>query len=72
MSWAKQPYKIACDVCREVRHRFAAHRRKRLEYTADIGRLVALSTVRNGRQVGAVGLDQQPIGRDNLDGVSKV
>ena len=42
-----------------------------LDDLRDVGRLVALAAIRNRRQVGAVGLDQQPIGRRGGGGLAQ-
>src|SRR5437762_2604880 len=72
VSWAEQPYKIASDVRLEVRRRFGADGRQRVEHAADVRRFVALPAVRYGGQIRAVGLDQQPIGRDDGGGLAQV
>src|SRR6266511_1513998 len=68
---AEQRVEIGNELCAKRVACYAAYLRERLEDTDDVCRFIALAAKRNGREVRAVGFDQQPIGRNHARRVAK-
>ena len=67
----KQRGEVPRHLVAEVRHRDAAEGRNPLGNVRHKRRLVPLATVRHRRQIRRVGLDEQPIGGDELGDVAQ-
>ena len=68
----EQAVEVAVGFLADGRGSHAANGGQLLDHLRHIGRLVALAAKRDRRQVGAVGLDQQPIRRRGGRGLRSV
>ena len=68
---AKQPHEVAGEARGQHGDRLAPNAGQRLDHARDPGRLVARAAVRHRREIGRVGLDEQPIGGHQRATVSR-
>ncbi|MBI5412433.1 DUF4256 domain-containing protein [Candidatus Peregrinibacteria bacterium] len=67
----KKPFRIPCRDQLDLVQRYAFNLRDRVRHVHHKGRLVALSAVRMGRQVGRVGFEHDPVERRGFDDIAQ-
>src|SRR6185369_11164448 len=72
LCWQTQPLKVGCCGGRQDLEIFTAKLGQTARRVHHIGRFVALSPIGNGRQIGRIGLHQQPVQGNQFGGFMNI